>query len=426
MPKLEDVSSPRTKAKFSKWSKVKEAFKWERSPSEPLPSTMSTFDEATTCELKQKLEVMISSSSEELPSEIYNLDDRPYDIYLPRSSSVSDFYNNVGEGKTLHDQPRRHSLTSFEEKLESHEDDDGKTSKSTWYKVKNMIYTRRESLKRKSNSKHEASKRNDLSVEAASAPLSGPSDFEYTQETPDIEPSTKHNLSQEGITRNSTFPNVETGEKSKQRKGKRQTPPELVLSNHDFLDDGKLFSHSLSPLSCSDEAGSSKKSYLSPKQEGEDISHSLPSSPNKSSDVFFYDDHILLEASKNNQEYQHSDLRDIESLETLDTEKEIQRNYEQLKRSLSEEFNKKMNSWGQKKSSRDGSDARSDDKHLSVEFRKKLEEWQKRKRTTEASDAIEFADQNISNEKGDLSELFNPCHIWSHRWGKANSQIKQD
>ena len=149
MPKLEDVSSPRTKAKFSKWSKVKEAFKWERSPSEPLPSTMSTFDEATTCELKQKLEVMISSSSEELPSEIYNLDDRPYDIYLPRSSSVSDFYNNVGEGKTLHDQPRRHSLTSFEEKLESHEDDDGKTSKSTWYKVKNMIYTRRESLKRK-------------------------------------------------------------------------------------------------------------------------------------------------------------------------------------------------------------------------------------------------------------------------------------
>ena len=84
-----------------------------------------------------------------------------------------------------------------------------------------------------------------------------------------------------------------------------------------------------------------------------------------------------------------------------------------------------MNSWGQKKSSRDGSDARSDDKHLSVEFRKKLEEWQKRKRTTEASDAIEFADQNISNEKGDLSELFNPCHIWSHRWSEA-SQIKQD
>merc|ERR1712168_1393388 len=115
----------------------------------------------------------------------------PYDIYLPRSSSVSDFYNNSGEVKTLHDQPRRHSLTSFEEKLESHEDEDGKASKSTWYKVKNMIYTRRESLKKKSNSKHEGSKRNDPNVETTSVLLSAPSDFEYIEEITDTRPSTK-------------------------------------------------------------------------------------------------------------------------------------------------------------------------------------------------------------------------------------------
>ena len=32
---MDHLASPRTKAKLSKWSKVKEAFKWERSPSEP-------------------------------------------------------------------------------------------------------------------------------------------------------------------------------------------------------------------------------------------------------------------------------------------------------------------------------------------------------------------------------------------------------
>merc|ERR1711892_16043 len=408
MPKLEDVSSPRTKAKLSKWSKVKEAFKWERSPSEPLPSTMSTFDESTTSELKHKFEIMISSSSEELPSEIYNFDDRPYEIYLPRSSSVSDCYNNVGEIKTLHDQPRRHSLTSFDEKMESHEEygEDGKANKSTWYKVKNMIYTRRESLKKKTNNKHE-SERSKHDTDPTSMPLSTASDYEFIEEIADIEPSPIEEISLSRLKRNSMTPKSQLGEKSKPNKFKRQTPPELVLSNHEFLDDPRVYSHSLSPLNCSNDNDilTSKKLYLSPKHEGEETSHSLPSSPNKNSDVFFYDDHILLEASKNNQEFQGSDYRDLASQDTLDADNEIQRNYEQLKRSLSEEFNKKMSGWGQKKTSRDGSDGRSIDsnKHLSVEFRKKLDEWQKRKRTVEASavdDENEFPEQHTSKDKG--------------------------
>merc|ERR1712032_513231 len=67
---------------------------------------------------------------------------------------------------------------------------------------------------------------------------------------------------------------------------------------------------------------------------------------------------------------------------------EIQKHYEDLKRSLSEEFNKKMTGWGQKKLSKESSDGRSgaggggggDDRQLSAEFRKKLDEWHRREK----------------------------------------------
>merc|ERR1719490_367959 len=82
------------------------------------------------------------------------------------------------------------------------------------------------------------------------------------------------------------------------------------------------------------------------------MSQSLPSSPNRRSDsVFFYDDHILPDSGKGGQLEQHS----AESIEPAnhDTDLEIQKHYEDLKRSLSEEFNKKMTGWGQKKLSKE-------------------------------------------------------------------------
>ena len=91
MPRLEEMSSPRTKAKLSKWSKVKEVLKWERSPSEPrlgdlgYSMGMPPREEEYT-EVKQKFQAMMtsSSSSEELPSDIYNFDDHPLEICIHR------------------------------------------------------------------------------------------------------------------------------------------------------------------------------------------------------------------------------------------------------------------------------------------------------------------------------------------------------
>ena len=65
---------------------------------------------------------------------------------------------------------------------------------------------------------------------------------------------------------------------------------------------------------------------------------------------------------------------------------EIQRDYETLKRSLSEEFNKKMSVWGQKKSSKEGRYHQSvtHESQLSADFKKKLDEWQRIKHRTES------------------------------------------
>ena len=121
---LDHLASPRTKAKLSKWSKVKEAFKWERSPSEPpmggVGSEMPK-EEETYREIKQKFELITSSStssSEELPSDIYNFDDHPLEICLQRSSSVSDCFASSNTFRNLEEEQRRHSLTNLEAKAE--------------------------------------------------------------------------------------------------------------------------------------------------------------------------------------------------------------------------------------------------------------------------------------------------------------------
>ena len=134
-------------------------------------------------------------------------------------------------------------------------------------------------------------------------------------------------------------------------------------------------------------------------------SHSLPSSPHRTADsevrgdvgmsssydlvyqVFFYGDSMAASPSKGDHHSDQlnvsTDSRDIDQIEAV---REIQKDYEQLKRSLSEEFNKKMSAWGQKKSSRDGGcQSVTDESQLSADFRKKLEEWQRMKRTNEVS-----------------------------------------
>ena len=112
----------------------------------------------------------------------------------------------------------------------------------------------------------------------------------------------------------------------------------------------------------------------------------------RSDSVFFYDDHILLDSGKSVQLEQHS-VESIEPGANHDTDHEIQKHYEDLKRSLSEEFNKKMTGWGQKKLSKESSDGRSavgggggDDRQLSAEFRKKLDEWQRMKGSVDAEE----------------------------------------
>ena len=173
---LEHLQSPRTKAKLSKWSKVKEAFKWERSPSEPPMAgmgygmAMPKEEEETYREIKQKFELITSSSSEELPSDIYNFDDHPLEICLQRSSSVSDCFASSSTFRGLEEEQRRHSLTNLEAKAEEQraEVEGKKTSKSTWCRVKNMLYTRRDSIKNKRPNRKSLS--SDLSKQEAEVP----------------------------------------------------------------------------------------------------------------------------------------------------------------------------------------------------------------------------------------------------------------
>ena len=111
----------------------------------PMPK-----EEETYREIRQKFELITSSSSsEELPSDIYNFDDHPLEICLQRSSSVSDCFASSSTFRGL--EQRRHSLTNLEAKAEEQraEVEGKKTSKSTWCRVKNMLYTRRHSIKNK-------------------------------------------------------------------------------------------------------------------------------------------------------------------------------------------------------------------------------------------------------------------------------------
>ena len=279
---LEHLQSPRTKAKLSKWSKVKEAFKWERSPSEPPMAGMGygmamPKEEETYREIKQKFELITSSSSEELPSDIYNFDDHPLEICLQRSSSVSDCFASSSTFRGLEEEQRRHSLTNLEAKAEEQraEVEGKKTSKSTWCRVKNMLYTRRDSIKNKRPNRKSLS--SDLSKQEAEVPglsksLSmasfelvskggdGSSDSalwlkeldaaigasEVWRDGPVEGGTTTQGRYDPSNISSMIFRTVARHEVVGRERKKR--PPELVLTHHQFTDDMRDYSQSLSPL----------------------------------------------------------------------------------------------------------------------------------------------------------------------------------
>ena len=339
IPRLEEVAtvSPRMKQRSGgKWGRMKDAMKWERSPSDmsqPQLSLVSPASEVFYDDIKQRFAIALSSSSS---SEACPTSSDPNlhfnESSLQRCSSVADHLNIKSVHHSSGTIKRRHSLTNLkDESLRSE-----KKEQSTWLKVKNLIYNpnRTDSLKKKSVDKNDAMM------------MSSPSDNEFVDE------ATKN----EEVTR-----------------GKCKNPS-LIFCNPDLLDT-KQYSQSLSSMKTD---ATTDTNLLSPKS-GEK-GHSLPSSPRHDSDeVFFADDKI----SQN-----ITDPLDI-STDSRETNQlsEIQRDYEQLKRSLSEEFNKKMSAWsGQKKSSRDGAcQSVTDESQLSADFRKKLDEWKRMKASNDGA-----------------------------------------
>ena len=369
IPKLEEVPmmSPQCKHKFGKLGgKIK-------SPVEPFAPV--SFDDTAMCEIKQKFSTMTSSSSEELSTDLYFTLDEPSrseDTAIQRSSSVADYLNC--KQMTPTDQRRRHSLTSLNDtdQVSEEKKEDENEQPSTWIKVKNLIYNRRESLKKKSTDKPQ-------------------SDYEFLDEMPN--------------------PSVSKSKSDNDKSVRKVKPknPDLVLCNPDLLET-KVFSLSLNSMKTDQKAD---PNYLSPKSFTEETSHSLPTSPHVNpDDVFLYDD-CLLEDKSNEQMNVSTDSKDTEQLEAV---REIQRDYEQLKRSLSEEFKKKRSVWSQKKSSRDnGCQSVTDESQLSADFRRKLEEWQRIKRREEInSDNINNDDVVVQLHQDRSQELEFPSFPW-HR-----------
>ena len=349
IPRLEEVSSPVSTG--AKRKPYRRQGKVRKTNSKTLVTSPISVEDSRTSEMmKQKFALMTSSSSDELPGVQYS--DHYYEEAeersLQRSSSVSNLKNQLPTSAV--NLRRRHSLDSIND---SESAKNGKKEQaSTWVKVKKMISNRRESFKRNVH------------------------DFPESPQ-PYKQPSKKI--------------------KSKN--------PELVFCHPDLYEN-RVFSQSLNSIKT--DKNKIDTSLLSPKMTGDEMSHSLPSSPrgNPDSEMFFYEDKMLSESKKDTLNIS-TDSRDTEQHETVS---EIQNEFEQLKRSLSEEFNKKMSAWGQKKSTREGGcQSVTDESQLSAEFRKKLEEWQRIKGSNEVSNN----DVTVQLHQ-DRSEMEFPSFLW-HR-----------
>ena len=184
MPRLEELSSlpspGQARARGSKWGKMKEAFRWERSPVAETAGTRA--EDTATCRIKQKFAQLTSSSSScSLHSEAAYSRGEETELAssLQRSSSVADCLDTRAATPPALAR-RRHSLTNLKGAESGGKKEAGQ--QSTWIKVKNLLYNRRESLKKRSDKPGA-----EAEVEAASGPVSAASDYEFLEDVVRVE-----------------------------------------------------------------------------------------------------------------------------------------------------------------------------------------------------------------------------------------------
>ena len=291
IPRLEEVS-----VRLGKHRRER-----ERSQRDIFQPPLSPAEDSVASEVKQKLALLTSSSSEELLSEVFNIDDNLYESNLQRSSSVSDYL--ASGDPTVYLPRRRHSLTTLKDDPETggdQKDEPSETTPTTWLKVKNILYKRRESLKKKSFSKEV--ERNE--TKNKSTTVSSPSDCEFidiirpTPEQSDVPQSASSS--------------IPTKKKAKSKN------PELGFCNPDLLE-SKVFSQSLNSINV--DSTNTDSNLLSPKRGGEDTHcHSLPSSPRaakNTEDVFFYEDDLSQEQGATSNLNISVDSRDFQQMEAV-------------------------------------------------------------------------------------------------------------
>lgn len=265
---------------------------WDRSQQDNIQ--LSPLDDSVASEVKQKLALLTSSSSEELlSSEVFNIDDNLYDN-LQRSSSVSEYINSAETA--VYVKRRRHSESTATMQGDNQaEEKEEQQSESTWLKVKNILYKRRESLKKKSFSKEA----DVVDVKKKSDCVSSP-DCQFID-----------------MISRPTEPNVLSEHKSSlhTKKKTKTKNPELAFCNPDLLE-SKVFSQSLNSIKV--DSASNDSNLLCPKRNGEDTCHSLPSSPRlNSEDVFFYEDDIMQDPHGTSNLNISVDSRDFQQMEAV-------------------------------------------------------------------------------------------------------------
>ena len=302
IPRLEEIS-------VSRLGKHRRERERERSHRDVLQPPLSPAEDSVASEVKQKLALLTSSSSEELLSEVFNIDDNLYESNLQRSSSVSDYLTSGDP--SVYVARRRHSLTTLKDDPETaaeQKDLPSETTPTTWLKVKNILYKRRESLKKKSFSKEaerQETKNKSTIVSGPTSPTSPscPSDCEFVdmRARPDL----------------SDVPQSASSSIHSKKKAKSRNP-ELGFCNPDLLE-SKVFSQSLNSIKV--DPTNTDSNLLSPKRGGEETHcHSLPSSPRaakNTEDVFFYEDDISQEHGGASNLNISVDSRDFQQIEAV-------------------------------------------------------------------------------------------------------------
>ncbi|XP_066994482.2 serine-rich adhesin for platelets [Anabrus simplex] len=462
------------KAKVSKWTKVKEAFRWEKAAvpdaheddrflrvppvsGDGDSSSAGSSGHSPVGEYSLALPLSSSSSSEDFDLDI-NFADILAELGPQRSASATD-----STGGRLVQDARRLSLSNMPEEEDasrrsksldgdatiagvlinrnfSSKDGKGKAHKTPWGKVKNIIQTRKDSLKKR-HRKGDHSTTSDHEEDTEPPPLIDPSDGEATPEG-----KCQFECSRDGNKRHLcktclsgvdcktsrrltpmltlTLPSSEELRSLPNASGKPPPSPQTEDRHHKTSTVSKSSSHSHSTAEdppvlkadcckrqTSNSAGTSppvhrratskwtkvKKAFLTsaPGRREDDgsgrISSSVPSSPNRNSSFLYEVDADEMD-SGDAEEGLPSDPSKVKA--------EIQRNYEELQQKLSLEFHKKLNEWEHMKTASSSAvpslgGARSgggvtDESYLHHDkgFRRKMEEWERMKSSHGQGNAV--------------------------------------